>query len=310
MHILSRFNKPEYFYRPTQILRAIRSGRLKDNLEAIVKTPWGLPLAVDPRETIGYAILCLGIYDLSVSEALCRLLDRGDNAIDVGANIGYMSSLMVAKVGVTGSVESFEPHPELYARFRSNTRRWRYRGINRVLTIVPAALSSQDGTATLGVPEEFMINQGLASLERFTESKGIVVTTQRLDSAVTAKNIALVKIDVEGHELQVLRGAERLLANHQIRDIVFEEENNYPTRTTEYLEKYDYKIYGLGMTFRGPVIAGGRLINEVPRREWEPKSLLATCAKERAEDRFRPGGWSVLRTISIPYGQDPDDPAF
>jgi len=297
MSILKRFNKPEYFYRPAQVLKAIGSHRLYDKAEEIVEMPWGLPVAVNPTETIGRAILRLGVYDLCVSETICRLLDPGENAIDVGANLGYMTSLMAAKVGDGGSVESFEPHPELYAKLMSNAGRWRAKGLECTLSIALMALSSHDGIATLRVPEDFKDNQGLASLERYEEGEGIVVATRRLDAVVKMKNIALMKIDVEGHELQVLVGAEALLANHQIRDILFEEEGIYPTKASDYLEKHGYKIYGLGMRFGGPIIADGSVINEVPRREWEPKSLLATCAGDRAEGRFHSTGWSVLRPI-------------
>jgi FkbM family methyltransferase len=301
MNLLSRLNKPEYFYRPVQVLNAVRSRALTPIAEAIVTLPWGLRLAVNPAEAIGRAILRLGVYDLCVSESICRLLDPGESAIDVGANLGYMTSLMAAKVGKSGSVESFEPHPDLYAKLSRNADRWRVDGVERTVSMSAVALSSHDGFATLRVPDEgFRDNEGLASLERYKEAKGIVVPTRRLDAAVVAKQISLIKIDVEGHELAVLLGAGALVTSRQIRDIIFEEEATYPTPTTEYLEQQGYKIYGLGMKFRGPIIADQSMINRVPRRAWEPKSLLATCAEDRAESRFRPRGWSVLRPIHQP----------
>jgi len=299
INIFSRLNKPEYFYRPIQVLNAIRSFRHKHDAEAIVTLPWGLRLAVNPDENIGRAILRLGIYDLCLSESICRLLDPGESAIDVGANVGYMTSLMAAIVGKYGSVESFEPHPDLYAKLLSNANRWSAQGAECTVSMAPVALSSHDGLATLRIPDrDFNLNEGLASLERYHDAKGIVVPTRRLDTAVVAKHISLIKIDVEGHELQVLIGAGSLVTNRQIRDILFEEEGIYPTATTEYLEQQGYKIYGLGMTFGGPIIADRCMINEVSRRAWEPKSLLATCAAERTEGRFSSRGWSILQKAS------------
>src|SRR5579859_202072 len=53
MNILSRFNKPEYFYRPVQILNALRANHFTHRAEATVTLPWGLDLAVNPGEAIG-----------------------------------------------------------------------------------------------------------------------------------------------------------------------------------------------------------------------------------------------------------------
>lgn len=295
MNILSRFNKPEYFFRPTQVLTAISSGRQTHNSEAIVTLPWGVRLSVNPREQIGRALMRLGVYDLCVSESIWRLLDPEDCAIDIGANLGYMTSLMAAKVGAGGSVESFEPHPDIYAKLVRNADRWWADGLVCTLSLSPIAVSSREGVAILRIPQSFADNEGLASLERHKEATGIEVPTRRLDDAIANMNISLMKIDVEGHELQVLLGAEALITNHQVRDILFEDESAYPTPTTDYLEKHGYEIYHVGMRFCGPVIAQARRIDAVPRREWEPKSYLATCAGGRAESRFRSKGWSVLR---------------
>ena len=89
---------------------------------------------MNPKETIGRAILRLGVYDLCVSESICRLLDPGESAIDVGANLGYMTSLMAAKAGKCGSVESFEPHPDLMPNF------W--------VTLIAGALTGSNGRST------------------------------------------------------------------------------------------------------------------------------------------------------------------
>ena len=53
-------------------------------------------------------------FDLISCEAIWRLLDEGELALDVGANIGYMTSLMAARLGKNGRVIAFEPHPVLF----------------------------------------------------------------------------------------------------------------------------------------------------------------------------------------------------
>ena len=205
-----------------------------------------------------------------------------------------MTSLMAAKIGGSGRVQSFEPHPDIFAKLCKNVDRWQAEESRCTLSISPTAMSSRNGVATLRIPDGFEANEGLASLERYGGHIGIEVPIRRLDNIVMEKKIALMKIDVEGHELQVLLGAGSMITNHQVRDILFEEEAVYPTETTSYLERHGYKIYGLGMRFSGPIIADAPLINKVPRRAWEPRSLLATCVEDRAKERLRLRGWSVL----------------
>ena len=61
--------------------------------------------------------------DLAVSEALWRLLDPGALALDVGANIGFMTNLMAWRSGPCGRVLAFEPHPEVFRSLAENVER-------------------------------------------------------------------------------------------------------------------------------------------------------------------------------------------
>src|ERR1051326_7108633 len=85
-HLNNSFNKPEYVFRPRQILRrfAIRPKGADDTAEVLL--PWGLPFRIRPQEVLGRAIWNTGVYDLAVSEALWRLTRPGETAVDAGAN--------------------------------------------------------------------------------------------------------------------------------------------------------------------------------------------------------------------------------
>jgi hypothetical protein len=121
------------------------------------------------------------------------------------------------------------------------------------------------------------------------------VPLERLDDRLPDGNRAgLVKIDVEGHELSVLRGARRALAQRRIRDVVFEENETLPTPVTRLLESAGYTIFGLDQRFFGP-----RLVSpDAPRARplWEAPTFLATLDPERAQNRMRRRGWTVLRS--------------
>src|SRR5947209_7577708 len=100
MNILKLFSQPEYIHRPRQILTRLRrvlqplDGEPKD-----VKMPWGATLRVRPGEYIGSIIWHRGVFDLIVLETIARLLEPAELALDIGSNIGQMSTLMSCKVG-------------------------------------------------------------------------------------------------------------------------------------------------------------------------------------------------------------------
>jgi FkbM family methyltransferase len=293
---LGRIVKPEYFFQPSQIFKRLLQSRPGGALEVVAKLPWDAQITVNPNEIHGLAILRLGIIDLPVSEAIWRMLDTGDSALDVGANIGYMTSIMAARIGVKGAVTAFEPHPVVFSRLEKNVRRWN--GSNRMghIDALGVAVGSSEAVGALRIPEGFKHNEGLASLADDGSGHTIPVKLVTLDRLVERQTqIGLLKVDVEGHELEVFSGAQCLLRERRIRDIIFEEHRDYPTPVTDFLEQMGYSIHELGMTFWGPILGQCGGATFTPRREWEPRSMLATCDQRRAERCFRPSGWFALR---------------
>jgi FkbM family methyltransferase len=290
--MIDRLRKPEYFFRPSLLIA--RLARSPGRRHRLVTPLWKLSLAVDPAEPIGRALVQMGVYDMPVSETIWRLLDVGEGAIDVGANIGYMTSIMAAKAGPDGRVLAFEPHPDLFSILEDNIRRWRSFNISGVAPH-RVALSNRLGSGRLHLPEGPEQNRELASLNEFGSAGDIPVEVSQLDHYVTdRKGAALLKVDVEGHELQVFEGACRLLAGGELRDIVFEEFRDYPTPVTALLEGFGYVTYQLGMTFWGPVLANA----DAPvtsKRPWVARSMLATRDAARARKRLAPRGWQILR---------------
>ena len=289
MRLLSLF-KPEYVYRPKQVLRRIRlTSRRVAQDECLVDLPWGLSMSVNPHELIGNCVARLGVYDLTVSEALWRLLDPGETAVDVGSNIGYTASILAQRTGPQGRVYCFEPHPDIFDRLQRNIGRW-----GLPVTATHAAISDAVGTASLRVPRYFPCNQGTASLAMATnqsDSAGITVPTLALDGfAALSGRVGVMKVDVEGHEPAVFRGALQRLQRREIRDIVFEDHGTFPTPSMHLLREEGYQIYALRHRFRGPYLTDP----QEAKPDADPPSYLATLDAQRAERRFAPPGWSLL----------------
>lgn len=137
-------NRPYYIFRPTQVVRrlAVATGRGKGE----VTLPWGARVRIDSHSPMGSALARTGIYDIAVCEALHRLADEGELAVDVGANIGVMTSLLAERVGRAGEVVAVEPEPATSFELNANLARWR---AGATVTIVRKALSDREEQAEL-----------------------------------------------------------------------------------------------------------------------------------------------------------------
>lgn len=283
--------KPWYVYRPTQVVRRLtRSLRKTPDGLVQVLLPWGTTITVNPQETIGRALWTTGVYDLAVSELLYRLTPQGGIAVDVGANIGYMTSILAVRAGPTGRVMSFEPHPGLAEQLRQNATEFARNGSAAPIEILQAALSDVVGTTNLVCPDGFSSNQGLGFLS--TTGEGMSVPTVRLDDILGDGVVTVMKLDVEGHEPAVLRGAARLLADRRLRHVVFEEHHGAQSETCQLFRSAGYTLLQVGWTMRGLILAD--LAAPSVCKPYEAPSYVATIASDEAIAACSPNGWQVF----------------
>ncbi|MDY6783007.1 MAG: FkbM family methyltransferase [Cyanobacteriota bacterium] len=299
MPTLDYFNRPEYLLRPFQLYRRLlHPPHQAINSFKTVLLPWGVPLKIYPKpeEVVERSVWIFGIYDLSLSETLWRLVDGRETVLDIGANIGYTASLLAHRVGVEGKVFCFEPHPEIYAELVENVKVWQEMKGWSQIQLHQIALSERSGLGCLKIPPT---NRAAAALD-FSQSENssqkegqsYSVPLQQLDEFwKEERQIHLIKIDVEGHEYQVFQGAKQLLERGLIRDIVFEEHQIYPSKATEYLEKRGYHIFRLWKGFWKPILLPANYNRFHP---WEPPNYLATIDPKRAVARFQQRGWNCF----------------
>jgi FkbM family methyltransferase len=140
----------------------------------------------------------------------------GDWVIDVGANVGHYTVRLSRLVGPSGRVIAFEPVPETFEILASLISA---SGAHNV-SLFNVAASAGVGVAGISLPQftSGLTNYYMASL---TSTGGeFSVLTLPLDALIPPKCVSLVKIDVEGHELQALQGMQALLRRDQPRLIV------------------------------------------------------------------------------------------
>ena len=153
------------------------------------------------------------------------------------------------------------------------------------------------GTATLMDGPEFLTNRGSASLTSET-SNGIAgrkfdVAVKTFDSYQSEFGpIGVCKIDVEGHELSVLKGASQILSQKGMRDLIFEDFNAMPSPVARLLEGQGFTIFRMGERWLKPVLTP--ISNAPTPAGGFSYNYLATLQPERAVARFRSPGWRCL----------------
>ena len=297
LSILNYLKRPEYVFRPRQVLH--RLSRIGKDIPATatVSLPWGLSVKVRTSEHIGSDIFYFGIFDRIVPETIYRLIDPGEIAVDAGANIGQNSSLMAWKTGPQGKAIVFEPHPEIFEELKFNASLWSEKGQQNI-QLENIALGENNGEAWLVDGSEFHHNRGSASLamEAPDAAHGgkYKVAIRALDDFIPSPaKVGVCKIDVEGQELAVLKGATRALERRAIRDIIFEDFHPKPSAVTEFLKQNGFTIFELHEAWYKPSLAP-MPENTAASNPGFTFNYLATLDPQRAIKRFHPGGWRCL----------------
>ena len=301
-----RLWKPWFVRRPGRLARRAWVG-LAPPAPGIrpLRTAWGASIAADPARAIGRSILTTGVYDLTLSEAVARLTPPGGRVIDAGANVGYVTVLAALCAGPGGRVDAYEPHPDLAPIAARNARAAAGAGPLAAVVVHPAALGERAGRGELILPADFGANDGLARLADGGAGTGggppherrVTVEVRALDDELgrDAPAVDLLKIDVEGHEAALLRGAAGVLAAGRVRHVLFEDHavgDATGSAVTRLLAGAGFTLFSLGGAFGGLSVrplSSGRLASFS-----EPPNYLATRAPDAALARLQRPGWRVL----------------
>lgn len=174
-------------------------------------------------DTIGRCLDLYGEFAEAENELMRNYVEPGDWVIDVGANLGSTVLPFSAAVGSSGQVVAFEPQP-LLAQCLQTCLTLNNRLNVRVFT---AAVGAASGWASMAIPS--LGGSGVASTTNYgavsLSDRGLRVPVMRLDD-LELPRCALVKIDVEGFEWQVLQGAQATL--QRLRPMLYFEAKKIP----------------------------------------------------------------------------------
>jgi len=164
---------------------------------------------------------------------------QGATVLDIGANRGVYSYWLSRCVGNQGSVIAFEPQLELHDTLVEVERMFKIHNFDIRMT----ALSSQCGTTSL---HRKSVGDGGATIESVSdqnvEGELITVDIATLDSIVDTlpRPIRFIKCDVEGHEFEVFKGAEKVLREDK-PTVLVEIHEKYITEVTSLLNSFGFE---------------------------------------------------------------------
>lgn len=185
------------------------------NFRAITKTIYGHKIIVDTRDlSLAPHILIDGYWERWITNVFLDLIKPGMNIIDIGANIGFYSLLAADRLGGSGNLTCFEANPEMADLVFQNLQ---INGFGDRSNVINKAVFFEDGPLTFNLYEKFLgsssIWADLAHVENYRDKiKKITVEGITLDSHFPSGSVIdFIKIDAEGAEPFILKGAKRLL---------------------------------------------------------------------------------------------------
>jgi FkbM family methyltransferase len=187
------------------------NSRLADDKARVLSS---FTLDVDGDDTsVAQCLLNDGYWEAWITSWMTKVIQPNWNCLDIGANFGYYTGVM-STLASEGSVMAFEPNPAIATRLKNSVY-----GLNplRNVMIVERALGAKAGTLPLTYTKKYQGSGSLLHGQEFFSSWDADVTTvdvpvSPLDSMVNPYHIDFIKIDVEGWEPDVFRGAEKVLS--------------------------------------------------------------------------------------------------
>lgn len=189
----------------------------------IFPTNEGIKVKLNTQEALTLGIVYLGTINKYETKILKTIIKPGDVVIDIGAYVDGWYTLLAAKLaGNKGHVFAFEPHPIYFQRLKENVQLNQFTNV----TLERLGIFNKNGSSTFYEAQfgSSIIKSQVVAMTKI-KPKEITIQTTTLDAYIKSKNIrhvSLIKIDVEGAEMSVIKGGNRLLQSKNAPDLVVE----------------------------------------------------------------------------------------
>ena len=209
--------------------------------QSVHRTSDGFDIDVLDDDLIGRHIALSGRFDRSPIGVLLYFCEEGDRCADIGANIGYVSCVLLQRVA-NSHVLSIEPQPEVLRLLHKNlsrfpAERW---------TILQAGLSDGEGEGFLALNHA---NRGASKLVGSPSTDTIAVPLLPADRVLAGLDrLDIIKMDIEGHEEAVFRSGLQELRRLNPRAILFEDSKGQTASDGpigRLLANAGYRVFGI-----------------------------------------------------------------
>ncbi len=221
---------------------------------------------------------------------LRKFLKPADTFIDIGANIGLFSLHAAQIISPKGRIYAFEPTPITFSRLKENIELNEFQNI---ITAYNIGLSSNKGKLFLNVSTDghdawntFAQNSEI-SFDKKIEINVTTLDSYLAENNIYSKDIALIKMDVEGWEMEVLKGAKELLSKQDapVFMVEFTESNLFAAGTNCY-ELYD-NFVSFGYKWYVYNSKNNTLTEDTKRLHYPYVNLIATKNVEQVLERLK-----------------------
>jgi FkbM family methyltransferase len=203
--------------------------------------------------------------DCGAEALFATFADRNRDFLDVGAHIGYYSNYLAPLIR---RVYAFEPDERNIPGLQANAR------LTGNVEIVRAAVSSSDGVAPFHVAR----GSALSSLAGSGDGADVTVPTTTIDTFVAQRpevDVALIKIDIEGHDLEALHGMQRTVARDQPLILT---ECKYSRELADLCATWQYRIFAFVREPATRVLSLQRMTSNVAQ-QYQYKMLFLVPAR-------------------------------
>lgn len=219
-----------------------------------------------PEDTGWECLYTMGTYETGTADLIRAIIRPDDVVFDVGANLGWYTCLFARLLGANGAVHAFEPVPWIFRKLEVNCALNPHRAR---LSLNNLAVGDHKGSIDLHTFADQPHGQTSTRIPPNTTVQSSVTvpmtTLQQYSAAANSRRVDLIKVDVEGTELQVLDGAVKLLQN-----------------TTPPLWLFEFNV-------ETATLAG-----------WSPYDLLDRLRQHGYRFLRIEGAWGKTRTVQLP----------